>query len=229
MSLSLEQFKRALPEKCRKSVKQSVVDQINKIMDDPEMHETYREHLLSYMSVLEDGRFKLTDYISAVKYCSLRLAGATQNDAFMRTFPDRYQRFVDNNTASKDIASYVTSYNKSKLVNIIMEQSRIPTWVLNQDLFQKAINVQAELMMTSSSDKVRSDAANSLMIHLKPPETFKVELDVGQKQVDAIAELNKTLMKLSSQQQGLIHAGVSDARTVAESRIIEGESHDVAF
>ena len=54
---------------------------------------------------------------------------------------------------AKDISSFVTSYNKNKLVNLILEQSMIPSWVLNQDMYQKALNVQCELMLTANSEK----------------------------------------------------------------------------
>ena len=64
----------------------------------------------------------------------------------------------------------MTSYNKNKLVNLILEQSMIPSWVLNQDMYQKALNVQCELMLTANSEKV-SDAANSILTHLKPPQS----------------------------------------------------------
>lgn len=48
---------------------------------------------------------------------------------------------------AKDISSVVAIYNKGKLVNKIMEQSIVPTWILNQDLHQKAINVLAVILL----------------------------------------------------------------------------------
>lgn len=96
----------------------------------------------------------------------------------------------------------------------------IPSWIINQDLYQKAINVQADLMLNAQSEKVRSDAANSLLIHLKPPEVKKVELDIGMKNNDDIEELRTITAELASQQRRLIEAGVIDVKQVAETRLI---------
>ena len=158
-ALTLETFRTALPDKVKKTINQDLMDSINKTLSDPDMFETYRENLLSYASVMADGRFKMESYVSAVKYVSHKLMGASNIAAYIKTFPDKYQDFINRGIETKDIASYVTAYNKSKLVNLIMEQTLIPSYVLNQDLYQKALNVQAELMLTAKSEKVRSDAA----------------------------------------------------------------------
>ena len=122
--------------------------------------------------------------------------------------------------SSKDMSSIISVYNKSKLANSILEQSLIPSWVINQDLYQKAINIQADLMMTASSEKVRSDAANSLLTHLKPPETKKVELDIGLKQGNEIDQLRDVLAQLTSQQRQMIQTGVVTATETAEYKLI---------
>ena len=146
--------------------------------------------------------------------------GKTNADAYMITFPDRYQSMLNRGLSSKDMSSIISVYNKSKLVNSILEQSLIPSWVINQDLYQKAINIQADLMMTASSEKVRSDAANSLLTHLKPPETKKVELDIGLKQGNEIDQLRDVLAQLTSQQRQMIQAGVVTATETAEYKLI---------
>lgn len=226
--LTVDQFKQVLPEKFKKTVNQELIDQINQTLSDPLMYDTYRDNLLSYSQVMQDGRFKIVDYVQAVKYCSHKIMGASNTEAFIKTFPNRYQRFIDNGTSQKDIASYITSYNKNKLVNLILEQSLIPSWVLNQDLYQKAINVQAELMMTANSEKVRSDAANSLLNHLKPPEVQKVELDIGVKPNNMLEDLKNSLFDLAAQQQKVIEAGVVGLKDVREQRLKQVIEHDDA-
>lgn len=227
-ALTVDQFRQALPDKVKKSVNQELIDQINATLSDPDMYEAYRDNLLSYTRVMSDGRFKITDYISAVKYVSHKLMGCTNIEAYSKTFPDKIARFNAQGVLPKDIASYVTAYNKSKLVNLIMEQTLIPSYVLNQDLYQKALNVQAELMMGAKSEKVRSDAANSLLTHLKMPETQKVELDIGVKEDSAIAALRATTMELARQQRMMLEAGAMNAQEVAHSRlVIEGEAKEV--
>jgi hypothetical protein len=227
-ALTIDQFKQALPDKVKRSINQELIDQINTTLSDPEMFESYRENLLSYTKVMADGRFKVDSYVQAVKYVSHKLMGCTNIEAYTKTFPDKYARFVQQGVQAKDIASYVTAYNKSKLVNLIFEQTLIPSYVLNQDLYQKALNVQAELMVSSHSDKVRCDAANSLLTHLKMPETQKVELEIGVKEDSSIAQLRQATLELARQQRLAMEAGAMNAQEVAHTKIvIDAETSEV--
>ena len=227
--LTIDQFKTALPDKVKKSVNQELIDQINKTLAEPELYEAYRDNLMSYTRVMADGRFKIQNYIDAVKYVSHKLMGCSNIDAYTKTFPDKYQNFLAQGVVAKDIASYVTAYNKSKLVNLIIEQTLIPAYVLNQDLYQKALNTQAELMITAKSEKVRCDAANSLLTHLKMPETQKVELEIGVREDSSIAALRATTLELARQQRLMVESGAMNAQEVAHGRlIIEGEAREVA-
>lgn len=228
-ALTVEQFKSALPDKVKKSVNQELIDSINTTLSDPEMFEAYRDNLLSYTKVMADGRFKVQEYINAVRYVSHKLMGCTNIEAYTKTFPDKYARFVATGVQSKDIASYVTAYNKSKLVNLIFEQTLIPSYVLNQDLYQKALNVQAELMVNANSEKVRTDAANSLLTHLKMPEVHKVELDIGIKEDSSIAALRAATLELARHQRESIGAGQMSAQQVAHSKleVIDVEAREI--
>lgn len=222
-ALTIEQFQEALPEKMKKSVNKEIIDQINKTLSDPELYEQYRDNLLSYTRVMQDGKFKITQYLDAVKYVGFKLMGMTNQEAYNRAFPEKLARFMLQNVQAKDIASYVTAYNKSKLVTLLYEQTMIPTSILNQDLFQKALNVQAELMVSASSEKVRSDAANSLITALKPPDVKKVELNVGMREDQSISSLRDATLELVAQQKQMIQSGLVNAQQVAHSKVIEGE------
>ncbi len=180
----------------------------------------YRENLLSYTKVMSDGKFKIENYLEAVRYVSHKLMGCTNIQAYMKTFPDKYNYFLQTGVSAKDIASYVTAYNKGKLVNLIFEQTIIPTHVLNQDLYQDALNVQADLMRNAKSEKVRSDAANSLLTQLRPPDVKKIELDIGVKENDAIRTLRDTTLQLAEQQRQAIAAGATNAEAIAHQRLI---------
>lgn len=218
--LTIEQFKQALPDKVKKSVSQDLIDQVNLTLNEPELYEAYRDNLVSYTSVMADGKFKVPNYIDAVKYVSHKLMGCSNIDAYIKTFPAKYARFVAQGVEPKDIASYVTAYNKGQLVNKIFQQTLIPSYVLNQDLYQKALNVQADLMISSHSDKVRCDAANSLLTHLKMPETQKVELEIGVKEDSSIAALRATTMELARQQRLMMESGAMTAQQVAHSTLL---------
>ena len=222
--LTIDLFKKALPDKVKKSVNQELIDQVNKMLSDPDMYEQYRDNMLSYTSVMADGKFKISNYIDAVKYVSHKLMGCTNLLAYTKTFPDKYNGFVAKGVSSSDIASYVTAYNKSKLVNLIFAQTLVPSYVLNADMYQKALNVQAELMVSANSEKVRSDAANSILTHLKMPETQKIELDIGIKQDSSIDALRASTLELVAMQRQMIKAGAMSAGEMAGSKlVIEGE------
>ena len=219
-ALTIDQFKMALPDKMKKSVNQELIDQVNLTLSDPELYEAYRDNLLSYTRVMADGKFRVEQYIAAVKYISHKLMGCSNIEAYTKTFPDKYTAFVQQGVAPKDIASYITAYNKTKLVNLIYEQTLIPSYVLNQDLYQKALNVQAELMVGANSEKVRCDAANSLLTHLKMPETTKVELEIGVKEDSSIAALRATTLELARAQRLMVESGAMNAQEIGHSKLI---------
>jgi len=225
--LTIDQLTRAMPKQVKSKVTQELVDTVNSMVADPLMREAYRDNLLSYTSVMQDGKFKIDDYLNAVKYCSFKLLGSSNIEAYSKTFPDRFQRLIDMQADNKTISSYSTAYNKNILVNKIMEQSLVPSHVLNADLYQKAINVQANLMITASSDKVKSDAANSLLTHLKPPETQKIELDVSHKGDKVIDDLRATTEALVQQQKAMMKSGTATAQDMAHSKLIHAEYEDV--
>ena len=224
--ISIQQFKMLVPTGMKRNVTPEFIDKLNAIAEDPSTIETFKENVLSYAGVMQDGRFKLSQYINAVKYVSYKLLGSTNIAAYIKTFPETYQRLVDRGVCDKDISSYVSGYNKTKLVNLIYEQSFIPTYVLNAHLFQDALNVQADLMLNARSEKVRSDAANSLLTHLKRSEVQKIELDIGVKEDKSIQDLRATTLELVKQQRAMIESGKVSALAIAESNIITVEAED---
>lgn len=222
--LTVQQVEKAVPPNLKSAITPQFVDTLNNLSSDPVMAEQMRENFMSYTNVLKEGRFKTEDYLSAVMYVSYKLMNYTNLDAWGRTFPNRYQALVSRGTSSKDIAAHVSAYNKGKLVNLIMEQTLVPSWVLNQDLYQKALNVQADLMANAMSEKVRSDAANSILTHLaKPKDNINTQINIGIGENSGMNELRETLSKLAEQQQQLINQGVS-TKSIAAQTIIDVEA-----
>ena len=228
--LTIDEFKEALPENHRKAVNPQLVAQINQKLSDPDMFDIYRENLLSYTSVMQQGKFKVSGYVDAVKYISLKLMGKLNKEAFALVFPDKIVKWKADGVAEKDIASYVTAYNKSKLVTLLYEQTLIPFWVINQDNYQKAINTQVDLMTNPQvSNKVRADAANSLLTHLKPPETKKIELDIGSKGTEsALSALRAEVERITLAQSKGIDSGVFTAQQIAHHPLVI-ETTDAEF
>jgi len=204
--LTLGAVQETLPAQHRQNITQDMVDQLNSLSKDPEEARYIRDNFVTFSQVLQEGRYKIGDYVRAVMYVSHKVMGKTNLDAYKATFPDRHANMINAGKPAKDIASIVTAYNKGMLVTKIMERAMVPTWILNQDVFQEAINTQYELMMDIDvSPKVRSDAANSLLTHLKKPEVAnkaEIKIDIGLN--DGMAALERSLVEMSRKQLELI-------------------------
>lgn len=220
--LSVSDVTKALPANLKGSATQGLVDKINQATQDPILAEAIRDNFISYTGVLQEGKFKTQDYLKAVMYVSYKLMGHTNKDAYFKTFPDRYQVLVAKGTSSKDMAAYVSAYNRNKLVNLIMEQTLVPSWVLNQHLYQKAINVQAELMQTANSEKVRSDAANSILTHLAKPKEAGPLVNLNLNESSGMNELKDMLGQLAQMQVDKINKGVA-TQDIAGQTLIHRE------
>lgn len=224
--ITLEEFKDAMPAHIRKNVNPELVDVINSAISDPEHLAVFRENVIGLTSVLREGKFKITDYLSAVKFVSHRLLGDNQTTAWAKVFPDRYNSLIQRNVDRSDIGALTSRYASSKLVVLLMGQTMMPTHILNAPLYQKAINVQADLMMNAKSEKVRCDAAANLLMTLKPPEVQKVELNIGIKEDSTIQELRETTMALARQQRQMIESGVVSVKSIAQSKLIGNSISD---
>ena len=225
--LTADALKAAMPKRQKHNITDSLVNELNQLVTDPEERRAFRENLVGYATVLDDPNVKLPDYIHAVRYVSYQLMGMTNQQAWVRTFPDRYQRLIDDGkiTEGDDVhlRATVSCYNRGKVVNAIREQSLIPTWILNADIHQKAINQLALLMTSSKSDKVRADSAASLLTHLKMPETVKMKLDVEVREDDSIKQLRGAVTELVKAQREAIETGTSDAKRIAEAKLIDAD------
>jgi len=220
--LSRDALIAVLPKKCRNTLSPEAVDAINDaIVNIPELENGYRDNLLGYTDVIKDGKYKVQCYIDAVRYITYKLMGNNNTVAYTKCFPDRYDRLIKQNASPKEISAYASTYNKGKLVNLIYAQTLIPTYVYNADLHQEAINIQAELMRSARSEKVRGDAANSLLMHLKPPVNTQINLDLGVSQDNSLEELKEITRQLALQQKSMLDGKQIDAKTIAESKIIK--------
>ena len=209
----------ALPDKrFRKYITDTVVDVINS-EPDSELRRVFRDNTLTYASVLSTGKYSLAAYVNAVKFVSLRLMGDKASTAYSKVFPDRYQSLVDKGASGSYIASFADNYSKTGLITKIMEQTMVPTHILNAGIYQEAINTQADLMHTAKSELVRQKAAESLISNLTAPATTKVEIDIGYSN-DIVEDLRATTKALAQQQLRMILNGQSSAKEVAHSEIV---------
>lgn len=214
--LTLSEVQDSLPAGQKGNITQPMVDQLNALSKDPEEARYIRDNFVSFSQVLSEGRFKLGDYVRAVMYVSHKVMGKSNLDAYKQTFPDRHRQMVADGRAPKDIASYVAAYNKGKLVNLVYERAMIPTWVLNQDMFQSALNTNYEIMNdVNESGRVRVEAANSILTHLKKPESNKAELKIEIGLNDGMHALEQRIREMAEVQQKTIEGQTLTAQEVA--------------
>ena len=219
-----QEFKRCLPAALKGSMDDSVREQFNKCLEDPYTRDIMGQNLIGYTSVLQQGKFKLSSYISAVRYCTYKSMGDTNIMAYKKTFPERFTEFEDKDLPMNQINSYVTAYNKSKLVSLVYQALAIPTSILNQDVFQEAINVQRSLMLDPKvSPMVRCQSAKALMDCLKPEEVKQMELSVSVKESDTVEELRKTTNELAKAQLKALQNG-ADLTALLNAEIVEVKS-----
>ena len=224
--LTINDVKKSLPSNLGSSVNQELVDKLNNISNDPNEVEIIKESFVSYTGVLREGKFNTQDYLNAVTYVSFKLMGMTNIESYTKTFPDRYAAMKAAGKSDKAISAFVVAYNKNKLVNLIYEQSLIPSWVLNQDAYQKAINTQVDLMSNAQSELVRTQAANSILTHLaKPKEAGNFQININTEDSSGMKDLKASIQDLANQQLKMIGDGVS-TKEIAEAKLIDATEAD---
>lgn len=218
--LTVQELMEAVPKQHRSKITQSFVDDVNQMIKDPQMAEVYTENILTYSKVLQEGRFKLQDYFNAVMFVSYKAMGMSNMAAYQKVFPQKCQDMANRNVSTKDMAAYASTYNKTKLVTLIYEQTLIPDHIMYASVRHRAIAAQAALL-DSKNEHIVQKAADSLMNHLKAPDSAKLNLDIATNDTGVIADLAQALANLSNQQAELIRSGSMNAKDIAHSEIVE--------
>ena len=93
---TLEQVKNIVPKSKRNLITNEIVDMLNKELENQDTIEEFKENFITYSKILNgDSKYKIKDYINAVKFVTLRMLNHTIYDSWKYTFPDRYQRLLD--------------------------------------------------------------------------------------------------------------------------------------
>lgn len=222
-------IKKLLPKGFGSYNVQTITDKLNQAiagMDDV-LGEHFRDNCISWINVTKSCKVSLDAYISAAKFVTYKLAGDSNTRAYARTFPERVSRMAQEGMNNEYLNTYANIYAKGKLVTEIHAIALVPTHIMYQDYFHLAVKTQVEIMTDPNvSAKVRSDAATSLMTHLKTPEVKKAELNVNVNESDTIAELRDVLSQLSAKQHTDIIEGQYKVLDVSHHKIISGDNED---
>lgn len=221
MAILVQELKDALPSSLKTFATQDLADKIDQITTDPLAAKLIQDNFISYTHVLQEGKYKMDDYLSAVSYVSFKLMGLTNKEAYCRTFPNRYSNLIASGKTEKEISCYVAAFHKGKLVNQVMEQCIIPAWVLHNEYYNEAIRKNVELMRTARSEKVQAMAADSLLKHLAKPEAVQGPLvNIDMRQGSGLDELKEAITSLARKQRELIIDGIP-TKEIAEQKLYE--------
>ncbi len=216
-------------------VDESVIDEINKLVHDPDYGPEFLESYLDCLNVLAEApRNNHTQYLNAMKFFSLVEAGNSLTDAYVKTFPDRFNnRAAGNPTKTPDqvaqmLRGEASRYNASKLMSEIRRVATIPIQLVHRHLLNDAILVQADLMMNARSEMVRSKAADTLIRELKPAEDQVLNVKVDDGSISVIGELQAAAQALAAAKHERVMSGVP-LKEIAQSKIytVDEEVEDV--
>lgn len=167
-------------------------------------------------------------YLDAIRFCGF--LESTQGDAaeaYRRTFPNSnvVKSSFGKPSGSPEyngLQSAATLYRKSKLVVKILAESEVPLYLMFQGYRYKAVQVLADKMMTAKYDRDRINAADKLLLHLKPPEDIKIDLDIGLKTETVVDQYKNAMRMMVEKQKELIKQG-GDLKSITNAKIYDAE------
>ena len=218
--LALESVRKLVPKNQRTLITQEFLDKLEASVSDSLVAEQFKENFVTYLNVLSKGKYKIEDYINAVKYVSFKLLGYSNINAYIATFPERYERLKAE--GQTQIEAFVSMYNKNKLVMQIYEQTIVPSYVLNAPMHQQALNTLADMIM---DDDVRGmtkvKACEAILQYTKQPDIVKGELTIGIEQSDTINDLREITENLADTYRMMLEKKGMKLKDVAEANIID--------
>ena len=224
--ITIEEFRSSLPARQQKAFTDEAFELIKDIGSNLEFPEgEFVKSILSYSGVLMTGRYKTTDYIKAVEYCTYISSGSSIIDAYRKTFPDRALRRLEDGRAEITSNSAATIFHKNALVQKILTQATIPMRLFFLKDKYDAINVLATEMHTAQYSKDRISAADKLLVHLADPMEAKIELDIGVKKDNVIDDYEKAMKMMVEKQREMIEQG-ADVKSIANAKIVYREVED---
>jgi hypothetical protein len=223
--MTLKELKVLMPPKKQKFMNQELVDMINDAENRGDFDGEFEKKVISYSSVLTQGRYKTSDYIAAVEFCTYYLSGDEQAEAYVKTFPDKVRKRV-----LEGKSPYATGapsmYYSGQLVQAIMAQAQMSVRMRHYNKIDFAVETLFELATSkTSTDRIRMESADKLLTQLKEPENSKVELEIGIKKDESGQALEAKMLEVAVLQKEAFEKGI-DLITLQKLNIKEGEEED---
>jgi hypothetical protein len=195
--LTYEELQELVPKRQRTVISEEIVDKINLIAAEPEAGEEFKQNLFSYSTVIANGSYSLKEYTNGVWFVTLILLGHKDIDAYRIVFKDRYRKLIDKGLDRSKISAYATAVKKTKIVSQLLEQTMVPSYILNAPIYQEALNHSRYLMLNARSETVQQKAAETIMTQLKAPEAAKLEVDISVNKGDIIEDNEAFMRKIA--------------------------------
>jgi len=210
--LTLDYLTGAVPKKYKKYISQETVDNVNGLSGDPDYGQEFLDTFVTHTNLLDGTeKWSMDNYLDAVKFTSLSFMGMSQVEAYIKTFPYRYESRVSRGQGKTEMTGEASRFNSTSLVNKIRQQALVPLHLVNQGTTQLAINTLTKLMLTARSEVAKVSAATALLKELRPPEAQQVELQIGLS--DEVTEMHKkqtdSLLQIAENQRKMLEAGHS--------------------
>lgn len=222
MKLTVEAVKKLVPKGHRTLITQEFLDRIEESVSNSAIAEAFKENFLSWTNVLSMGKYKMENYLNAVRYVSFKLLGYSNIDAYAATFPENFQRLKDEGQTQID--AFCSMYNKTKLVMQIYEQTMVPSHVLNAPLYQEALNELAQMIKDPNiRGMTKVKACEAILQHTKAPEIIENKFTIGIEQQDTITSLREVTEQLAETYKIALEKGHKSLKQLAEDNIIDIE------
>jgi hypothetical protein len=226
MSLELAVLQEQLGRKKGSLITQDTVDELNKLIEDPEYGEDFVDAYRQYFNILDkNNQWSTPKYMSAMKFFILMESGHSAVDAYVKVFPERLEARHARGESKTDMGGEASRYNASQLVNEIRKVAGIGVKLTHRYMLMDALDITHRLMNDRNvSPAVRQKAAETLIRELKPDDKTEISIEI-KNDVSAIDELRKATEALVLEQRRSIEAGIA-VKFIAESKIIEGELYE---
>ena len=223
--MTVEELTIAMPKAKKGQINQELVDIITAAEKSGDFEGELENQIIGFSGVLQEGRYKATDYVKAVEFCAYFLNGDDQSEAFVKTFPEKVKRRV-----LAGLSSYSTGapsmYFRGQLVQKILAQMELPDRFFHNNKVNKAYNKLFDLMTSSTtSDRIQMECATSLITKLGTVESTKMELEVEIKKDEGGIALEAKMLELAELQVEGFKKGI-DVKTLQKITYVEGSDDE---
>ena len=222
--LSLDLVQSQLKPKQKLTITQETLDEINQLAENPDYGPEFLDSYLDHLNIYKESPSRSHEqYLSAIKFFTLVESDNSLTDAYIKTFPQRYEDRKRNlpfdKRDKKIMRGEASRFNSSKLVCEIKKVATVPVQLIHRHILHEAILSQADLMRNAKSEMVRQKAGATLIQELKPEEDQTLTVKVEDGTTSIIDDLRAAAEKLAAAEFQSVQAGVP-LKDIANTNIV---------